>query len=84
LGDVLALVSMKQLKGQEFVILQAVSGYIYYVGDRNLSCMTVSIRLAGFYCAVSEISTCRLGSQLKINFEHLNFWFVRIKDIFVY
>jgi len=37
-----------------------------YVGDRNLRCISMSIRLAGFYCAVSETLTCRLGRQLKI------------------
>jgi len=62
----LALVSTKQLQGQEFVILQVVSRYICYVGDRNLSCITMSIRLEGFYYAVSETLTCRLGSQQKI------------------
>jgi hypothetical protein len=46
--------------------LQAVSGYMCYIGDRNLSCVTMSIRLAGFYCALSETLTCRLGSKLKI------------------
>jgi len=61
----LALVCTKQLQGQEFVILQAVSGYICYAGDRNLSCITVSIRLAGLCCAVAETVTCRLGRQLK-------------------
>ena len=64
------------------MILQAVSGCICYAGDRNLSCITMSIRLAGLYCAVSESLTCRLGSQLKSLV--LNFWRVRIKDIFVY
>jgi hypothetical protein len=60
------LVSTKQRQVQEFVILQAESGYICYVGDKILSCITMSIRLAGFYCAISETLTCRLGSQLKI------------------
>jgi len=46
-------------------VLQAVSGYICYIGDRNLSSITMSIRLAVLYCADSETFTCRFGSKLK-------------------
>jgi len=67
----LALASTEQLQGQKFVILQAVSRYICYVWDRNLSCITKSIRLVGLYCVVSETLTCRLGRQ-KFNFELLD------------
>jgi len=66
------------------VILQAVSGYVCYNGDRNLSCITMSIRLAEVLLCSFRDLTCRLGSQLKINFEVMNFWLVRMKNIFVY
>jgi hypothetical protein len=58
------MVSTKQLQGQEFLILQVVSRYICYVGDRNLSCVTMSIRLSGFYCVVSDFNM-QIGKPIK-------------------